>query len=250
MKQVQKNANKQENNSLQQTYKYAQLAVVFAHELEMGLSSFIKKFSIVRTGKFKAVDEAAIKAICDVIEAFENYGIDFDFETILKEVAKIYLKPQISEEGHLHVCDINQGFACMRKYVFVCGMQANNFPGSVKEDYLLLDNDILHFSDSCLAPTSNNKIQSKIDTFYDFVNFSKNAGSIVSLSYSNYDLAELKEQNASSVLFGLFEQDKPGAKIEDFQNQVLSTNYFDAKLSQTFKLDREVANNAHFDFET
>lgn len=67
------------------------------------------------------------------------------------------------------------------------------------------------------------------------------------MSYADFDLANLKDQNPSSVLFDLYEEAHPGATMDTFRNSLQHRSYFDAKLSPSDRLGAAYTEGKTFD---
>lgn len=141
-----------------------------------------------------------------------------------------------SEEGKLHVVNLNGLLACPRKYVYICGLSANEFPGGAKENYLLLDTDLQNFEGSVL---SQQKILNNIQLFENVTSFIESLSCKQKLSFSYYDLADLKKQNASSVLYKLF----------DDVSKIPKVNYFESHLSASREVCDKYKNGTEVNYE-
>ena len=169
--------------------------------LELGITNFIENYCYIRPS-LNVFDKTAMKKIKDSISTFVFYNPAADISEIVNCILQKNICNEISSEGHLHITNLDGLNSTLRTNVYFCGMSANEFPGKQKENYLLLDSEIELFEDGV---TSSKKILDKIDSFWDTYNFVNGCMSNIKISYDSYNLAELKEQNASSVIYDLLD---------------------------------------------
>ena len=85
-------------------------------------------------------DDAAMKDIVNELLTARNIGIgisDDVIETILR-------KPTFRQPfapGHLYLCPIEKASSVLRDSLYICGLSAASYPGTPKENPLLLDFD-------------------------------------------------------------------------------------------------------------
>ena len=202
-------------------------------ELGKGCSYFIEEYSLIRPG---TIDESALYTIVNDINTYQDY-MDYvnkisSYRDILEELMNKKVGRQTASEGKLHICDIKNAFSNLRDHIFVVGLSANNFPGSPKENYLLLDEDLKKFGDN--VPTSDRIIENKKNLLYDLISLCSCLNMDIRLSYSSYGMSELKTENPSSVLFEIYKKQHGGnSSINDFNSSLKETGYFDNHLSVT-----------------
>ena len=113
----------------------------------------------------------------------------------------------------------------MRENLFIAGLSAGNFPGSPAENYLVPDNDMLLLGEN--VPTSENIVIANKNRLLDVLKVASALDSEIKLSYSGFDTSELKEENASSVLFEIFCEYCGGSDMKSFEKSLIHTGYFD-----------------------
>lgn len=192
------------------------LANKLAEAFKLGLIGFLEAFVSIRNNN---LDQSALAGIIKEIKIFEKYNPDKLLSEVIPQISGENMAHELSEPSKLHVTNLKGLFSCPRKYVYVCGLSANFFPGGAKENYLLLDEDLEHFKGSV---SSKQHVLNKIKIFEEVTNFIESLDCIQKYSYSFYDLSELKEQNASSVLYKHINPD-----------DLKKVNYFDANLSMS-----------------
>lgn len=220
---------------------------VLSRALEEGYASFIDRFSVIRPEPLGRFDKSAVKVITDFLNAYLEYGDAAAVGTIIPKLLEKTVSSEISREGALHITSMEGALTALRKNLYVCGLAASEFPGSPTENYLLLDSDLLLFGDTAQAPTSEQKIRHKKDTFRNLLQTASALGSRISLSWSGYDIASLKDCNPSSVLFTCFETEHPGASTDDFRDAVHPFAYFEEQITSTRQVATAYAGGLVFD---
>lgn len=173
---------------------------VLAAELEKPVSEFIKDYSDVRDGHPGRIDRSAINVVTVALDSYFSHAAGGSIEEITREILNKSVCSENSREGALYVTSLSGAMASMRENLFIAGLSADSFPGSPRENYLLLDCDYELFAKEPDIPTSSECIRKKISTYHELRNLAAKLGVKVRLSYSDYDLAELKDKNLSSVV--------------------------------------------------
>lgn len=203
-----------------------------AEELALGESKLIEKYALIRDGAIGRVDRSALSVICDALDAYAKYTGGSSLNQIIPEILQRTVCSENSREGALFVTGIFGAMASMRKHLFIAGMSASNFPGMPKENYLLLDSDYGLFADVETAPTSINLVQRKKDALEHVLALASALEVNIHISYSGYDLATLKEENPSSVLFDIFKQQHgQEATLKQYKAAFRHVGYFGQQVS-------------------
>ena len=210
-----------------------ELAKRLAAEFGTGLLAFIEKYAVIRPEPAGRIDKSAVNVIRDQINAYIQNVPDRNVNEIIPKIMAKSVRSEISREGALHITSIQGAMASMRDNLFICGLSASQFPGSPSEDHLLLDNDLLAFGDKDDVPSSGSRIRQKKKDLSDLLCLASGLGAVTRLSWPEYDLAELKELNPSSVLFTCYAGEHPGADMDDFSSAVRHAPFFRDKLSGT-----------------
>lgn len=212
--------------------KYYPCVDALAAELSLGESKFLEKYALIRDGAIGRVDRSALSVICDALDAYAKYAGGSSLEQIIPEILQRTVNSENSREGALFVTGISGSLASMRKHLFIAGMAAADFPGMPRENYLLLDSDYLLFADGQTAPTSINLVQQKKSALDRLLALASALDVRIHISYSGYDLAALKEENPSSVLFDIFKQQYgQKATLQQYKEAFRHVGYFDGQLS-------------------
>ncbi|MDO4961351.1 MAG: PD-(D/E)XK nuclease family protein [Eubacteriales bacterium] len=173
---------------------------VLSAELAKPVSRFLKDYSVIRDGHPGRVDRSAVNVITAALDAYFAYSEGGSLEEITGEILKKTVCSENSREGALYITSITGAMGTVRENLFIAGLSADSFPGSPRENYLLLDCDYELFAKGTDAPTSAERIRKKRQGYFDLRNLMDKLGVSVRLSYSCYDLAELKGKNLSSVV--------------------------------------------------
>lgn len=215
-----------------------------SEELALGESKLLQKYALIRDGAIGRVDRSALSVICDTLDAYAKFTGGSPLDQIIPEILQRSVCSENSREGALFVTGISGAMASMRKHLFVVGMSASNFPGTPRENYLLLDSDYSLFADEWLVgeemlPTSINLVQWKKDALEYLLTLASALDVNVHISYSGYDLAALKEENPSSVLFDIFKQQHgEEATLQQYKDAFRHVGYFDGQVSGDHTIGR------------
>lgn len=201
---------------------------IFA-EFSHGCSYIIRNYSFVRKNSSAKIDRSALNAVCDELDTYSRFT-ENSSDCIITDILEKTICSENSSEGCLHITGINQAISSLRKNLFVMGLSSDNFPGAPAENYLILDEDYLLLGND--TPASENKIEQNKKRLNDLLKTASSLNNEIHLSYSGYDTAELKEENASSVLFELFRNQNGGnVTIKDFEDSVAHIGFFSQKIS-------------------
>ena len=208
--------------------------VLFSGYMEEGITSFFKNYVLCEN----SLDEFAKAIIINYLERTENLYIEKNgqktpdpiTESYLNSIANNFLFLEVSKPGFLHVINLESSFSFSRENVFVLGMDSSNFPGNRIESYLLNDEQ------KCLldknAITSEKRL-ANINFSFDCM--TKFIGENIFISYSYFNLIEVKEVNPSSKIYSIL-----NSKPSLFNN--IHPNYFSGKLKKINKTGREYFN--------
>ena len=215
-----------------------------SEELALGESKLLQKYALIRDGAIGRVDRSALSVICDALDAYAKFTGGSPLDQIIPEILQRSVCSENSREGALFVTGISGAMASMRKHLFVVGMSASNFPGTPRENYLLLDSDYSLFADEGLVgeemlPTSINLVQWKKDALEHLLTLASALDVNIHISYSGYDLAALKEENPSSVLFDIFKQQHgQEATFQQYKDAFRHVGYFAGQVSGDHTIGR------------
>ena len=210
-----------------------------AEEFALGESKLIEKYSVIRDGATGRVDRSALSVICDALDAYAKYAGGSSLNQIIPEILHKSVCSENSREGSLLVTGIAGATASMREHLFVAGLSAANFPGTPRENYLLLDSDYLLLGDAGTVPTSANAVAQKKEALENLLSLAAALDVQTHISYSGYDLAALKEENPSSVLFDIFKkQHGEDVTLSQFHDAIKHIGYFEQTVSADYAVGR------------
>ena len=196
-------------------------------------------------------DTAGLNIITKTIEEYTSSikgatPADAYDEIVSKSICK-----QSSAPGTICVCNLKDALSINRKHVFITGLSAKTFPGSPKENYLLLDSDLKRFNEDNI-PLSDSVIKDKKDLLMNVVDFANSFGSSIHISYAGYSLIDLKTENPSSMIFEIFKKEKGDAVTMDDLNEKIGKQhrYFDEEISKNTFIGDQYINGTDISTDT
>lgn len=191
----------------------------FVNELYKGYAYLIKTYT-------NDDDNKAIDIICEYLNEYFDNVTDGILDDVINNLKDKKYNSQLSKGGSIHICDLNTTLACIRKHLFICGLNAKTFPGSPSEDYLLLDSDLARFNEECVR-NSQNKIRFNKQLLNDVLDNASAYDCSIHLSYAGYNLSDLKLENPSSMLFEIYKrQNGEDSTIEQFENDMGEQHHY------------------------
>ncbi len=214
---------------------------IMAKELALPTEVFISKYSYIRRGTETSKDQLVMKldmaarsTIYEELKVIRESGIVQDTDSIILNILKSNVCVQRSEPGKLHVTSIDSAMTCIRKNLFIMGLSASKYPGSPRENYLLLDDDISHFGKAAEYLTSDERIKRKRTQLMTLARLAASLGTEAYVSYAGLNVSELKKDNASSMVFELFKESSGiSATSKELENTVEKIGYFKPAISLT-----------------
>ncbi|WP_026527811.1 PD-(D/E)XK nuclease family protein [Butyrivibrio sp. VCD2006] len=227
--------------SVYQRYLCIPCLEVMAKELALPTEAFISKYSYIRKGAdtnrdrlVMNLDIAAKSSIYEDLKVIRESGIVQDTDSIILNILKSNVCIQRSEPGKIHVTSIDGAITCIRDNLFIMGLSASKYPGSPKENYLLLDEDLKLFGNGAEYLTSDAKILRKREQLLKLAKLATSLGADIYASYAGLNVSELKKDNASSMIFELFrEANGKTATAKDLDNSIEKVDYFKPSISLT-----------------
>lgn len=209
-------------------------------ELELPAEDFIAKYARIRTGEntpaerlLMILDRSATRAIYEELKVLRSLGTEYISEGMLN-VLSINVCRQGSEPGKLHITGVEDALAVAGRSLYVAGLSASNFPGSPKENHLLLDADLELFGDRASDLTSAGRIARKREQLLHLVHLAADFEAKIFVSYAGHNVSELKKENASSLIFELYsEADGRPAASQELEEHIINVRYFDPAISGT-----------------
>ncbi|MBO5520614.1 MAG: PD-(D/E)XK nuclease family protein [Eubacterium sp.] len=217
---------------------------IMGRELGLPAEEFISKYTYIRRGSdtnaerlLMMLDISAARAIYEELKVIRSSGLDQSEDDIIPNVLKITVCAQRSEAGKLHVTGIDGAFGSLRQHLYLAGISASNYPGSPKENYLLLDADLKLFGAEAEGYTADGRILRKREQLLSLAKLASALGTDISVSYAGLNVSELKRDNASSLIFELFREaygrDASAKELEEHTNRV---DYFEPAISASRRI--------------
>ena len=218
--------------------KYVEGMKIVASELSLPIEEFLMKYFRTRKdNEFSSgFDEAAENTICNEIAIVKSTGLDISGDVIETILRKMTFRKKC-EPGHLYICSIDKASTVLRDKLYICGLSSASYPGSPKENPLLLDCDLRDLQNETL--TSKGLIRQKREDLFNLVGLACALNNRISISYPGLNVSELKHNNASSLIFELYRQENGSEKkLKDLNEKIIKIGYFEPKLS----ISREIGN--------
>ena len=211
----------------------SQLTAVFV-DFGMDCAELIRRYAKIRSHDLGRLDKAAQNKICRTLEQFSAMTGESPV-SLIADLLQTRICAETSREGALHITNISGAMTSLRQNLFVTGLSAELFPGAPSENYLLLDDELAAFGSD--APTSLHRIRKTQTMLHDLLKTANALGVRTELSYCEFDTAEIKDNNASSVLFALYQQ-AGGTNEEKFTKLIRHTGYFSQDLSAVTEIGK------------
>ena len=217
---------------------------IMAEELALPAEEFIAKYAYIRHGFsedeqdiYAKMDMEAVRVIYNdlkTVAAANSSPADVITSILSKAICR-----ESSRAGAMHVTDIPGALSCVRDNLFILGLAASKYPGTPKENYLLLDEDIACFGEAAKQMLSGEKVLQKRNRLIWLAQLAATLSSKLYLSYAGLDVSELKHDTASSVLYDLFWEANGGQdSAEALDKATRKVAYFEPCISST----RQVGN--------
>ena len=231
---------------LNEKNKCIPLLEVMATELALTPEEFIKKYSYIRKGNkthsenlIMGLDMAAASAIYDELSVIRNAEIDQTTDDLVKNVLSMAICSQNSEAGKLHITTIEKALSSVRENMYIAGLSATKYPGSPRENYLLLDDDFKQFGIQAEYMTSKGRVKAKQESLMSLATLSSALESKIHLSYAGLNVSELKRENASSMIFELFRVESgKTVTARDLDEKTVKVEYFEPAISATREIGK------------
>jgi len=220
---------------LEELYKLSQDKLLIIEEvrkinsiLSIGLVNFID-YSINKN----QYDDSAIETIKNNLLNGSLFNLDEN--KIINYIYNLSIVINEVKEGCLYITSINRAKSVFRKYLFILGLSNNLFPGNPKENHIILDSDYSLFG---IIQKSNEEIKNKVNDLKYLIKLNELFNHDVYLSYSNFNITDLKEQSPSSVILDVYMNEINGTS-EEYKRNFKKINYFDSNISYINNIGKE-----------
>lgn len=217
------------NKNLLNETKEALINII--NDLSSGMAEFIKRHTVIKDNDIDVPSLEVVTSTLIKSEAIKDEKIRLSY---LENLDNKYVNVSGSKPGHLHIVTLNEARSYLRKNAFILGLSASNFPGKRREDYLISDEELLAINKDAI--TSRKRIELKNQLFDDVISY---IAPKLCLSYSYYDLVDVKEVNPSSKLYSFLTK-----KDKDFLTQLKNKNdFFKGEIKSNRLLGRAYLDN-------
>lgn len=175
-------------------------------QFENGLSYIIKNYSVIRKNSMGRIDRSARNAICDAIDSYSLFSENTLGTDIIPTALSISVCSENSRDGALHITSFRNAVTSIRENLFILGLGSSDFPGTPSENHIIHDDDYLLFENGGEMYTSYEKINRRKNELFSLIKTACAFDNDITVSYSDYMLSDLKEDNASSVIYELFKE--------------------------------------------
>ena len=216
--------------------KYIPGIEIVAKELSLPIEDFLTKYYKTRNNNemLYRLDESSKNVICNEIKSIKRIGLEIS-DDVIENILRKPAYRQSNLPGHIFVTTIDDASLSLRDSLYVCGLSANTYPGSPSENPLLLDSDLNDFNNDVL--TSKGKIKDKRENIFNLLNLASALNNKIYLSYPGLNVSELKNNNASSLLFEIYKQEYgEDKKLNDLNEHIEKIGYFEPELSISRKI--------------
>ncbi|MBU5476327.1 hypothetical protein KQI72_06330 [Eubacterium sp. MSJ-21] len=226
---------------LSENKSYLPLLKNTAEELALPVEEFIARYARVRQPEnadtesyLTMIDQEAVQVIrrkCRAIRMVNSGQAGADsFSDIYREM----VGAQSACAGAVHVTDIAGAMSSIRQNVYVAGLAASKYPKYQQENFLLLDADIEQFGSEAAGMRSTEKTNQRRMELLRLAHMTCALSGALHLSYAGLDVSELKNENASSVIYELCQEEQGGTITnKELENRIRKVGYFDPAISST-----------------
>lgn len=223
---------------------------VLAKELSLPPEEFIYKYAKIRKGYdtnsqrlLMSLDIASASAIYEELRVIRLSGVEQATEDMILNVLKLSVANTRSEEGSLYVTGIDGAISSVRENLYIAGLSSSKYPGSPRENYLLLDADLKLFGPDATYITSEGRVKGKIDRLLSLVKLASGLGASINVSFAGLNVSDLKKDNASSLIFELYREEKGiNATAAELEKAITNIKYFDPAISATRNVGKAYVN--------
>lgn len=215
----------------------------FIEIINLGMANFIDSYCVIKDEK---VDDNALGKILRILSFEKDYDIKHD--DVRAQIFGQKIGREKPQPGSLYFTSISRAASCLRKYLFITGLSSNNFPGTNKENALLLDRDYKPFG---VEDASNREIINNKENFDALLEEATKYGVEIHLSWASYNSESLKTQNSSSVIFETYQKEYGNEKtISDFEKEFKSDKfryieYFENNILPISTIGKELKKNMY-----
>jgi len=229
--------------------------VPYLEKLALALSQpvedFIRQYAFIREDSLVGdLDRAAAVAVYEELKIIRAAGVDQATEDIISHILKKSVSVGQSEGGKLFVTDIDGALSSVRENLYIAGLSASKYPGSPKENYLLLDTDLKNFGDKAEYMTSAGRIETKRNRLLTLARLASGTNAAINVSFAGMNVSELKRDNKSSLVFELYKEMMSGKNVtvRDLEKNVTKIGYFAPAVSVTGKIGEAYVNGKKIAF--
>lgn len=178
-------------------------------------------------------DNDAKNKINNFIDSFNTYSSlnsNLMLDELVDKILDLKCGSTKSSEGCLFVCNLTSALSVVKSNLFIVGLDSS-FPGGPKENYLVLDDELRYVNPSTFND-SFSALNNKKQLYFNVLKLFSCLGANINLSYSDYNLIDIKEVSKSSLLFETYRKvfgDK--VTLEEFEDSFIKVGFFKNHMS-------------------
>ncbi len=244
-----KNVNRNDREAckkLEKKKQYLPCLEETARILSKPVEEFVRGFAYIRkeNGLLMSLDLSAVRLIYEELKSVRSFDYVLDPNDIIENILGRFVCRQGSKEGCLYITDIKNAVTSVRDNLYIAGLSASKYPGTPKENYLLLDSDLEEFKAQYMI--SQRRILQKGKDLFNLVELAGSLNSNVSVSYAGMNVSELKNENASSLIYELLKEEKgEGVTAAEMEKIFTKVDFFAPEISAA-----RLIGNAYIDKDT
>ncbi len=224
------------------------IEIIFS-QLAQGYRRTVSKYCVIRKERayLGRMDRAALKVIENALLPLEESGQYCEIEQIIPVLLNRSVCSETSKEGAIHVTSFRGAQISLRKHLYIAGLGAEYFPGKLAEDPVLLDCDYDYFAnenDVCDdIPLAENKLIRSSENLKNLLKLYSAADIAAEMSYSYFNLTELKEENAAAQLYEIYAKAAgKDASFEAYKEKIKSAGFFSGTFTAAQGLGKAFSN--------
>lgn len=169
------------------------------NDFSKGFSYVLENYSFIRKDAYQKLDQDALMNISNLCRNAKVFKEPTLYSSYLSIITHIVSSSETRQPGHIHFVDISSAFSIDAKHVYVIGLSSDNFPGNPTEDFLVPDSLYSRFTG--IESMSDQIVNNYRDDLMSLLKKATKNNADIHLSYSFFNLSEVKTLNPSSVIF-------------------------------------------------
>lgn len=214
---------------------------IFSAELHKGIAYLLHTYTRRRpehTLEYDLDENGAVQLAGLIEEYTANTG--GSWKDIIDNLLSQTIVRQTMRPGCVHLTSIHGALLSLREHNYILGLSADAFPGTPRENYLFLDDDLERFMNDCpyTSVRAVNRKKEELDTVLDTA---AHLGQAMTLSFASYNMATIKTANPSSAMFEYYRRLYPAADLDSFRREMQETAFFANRLNPVRRIGQALS---------